>query len=232
VTLVTDAFFENAAPPVRLDGDPLTVLASRSKQSFQAGSSPLARGSSTSSSVPRRREGSAPSVTQEAYENRLFVLTAMSEQDFYERYRSVKNDALFFERAEEKLGLKEIRVCCASPTPCRAAISFCPDTSSSGTPQRVRAGDLRTRDPLPDPSAGADRLHPPHGPCDLQRLNSSERDAIAAQRVPEIAQHFGSSVGVVGDRATFQAFFALFARTSRSEPRSSPGSRASNRSKP
>ena len=56
-----------------------------------------------------KRNSQYMEVSQQVYENRLFVLVHMDDNDFYQRYRSVKNNSLFYEYAKKKLPLWEFK---------------------------------------------------------------------------------------------------------------------------
>ncbi len=214
ITLVTAAYFARGAiAPEARDADSLSFLAATARQTIADPALPprtreLRR---FLRSAPRGSRGPAREIPQEAYENRLFVLTAMSDQAFFERYRSVRNDTLFFDRAERALGLADLKGLLAEPYAVPGGDFVLPRYELLGYTGDAFAGERA-------PRAILERI-PRQVHIDFirpliltiyQRLAPAERDAMARSRVGEIARHFGTEVGVVGDQVTFEAFTTLF----------------------
>lgn len=212
ITLPTVRFFHDASPVIRPDVDPLHLLAGQSRRTFVEGElSPRAwKLYQFLRSNPAGKSGVKP-VSQEVYETRLFVLTALSDQDFYERYRKISNDKLFFDQAEARLGASQVKALLAEPyalpggeisVPRYELLEYTPTQFQAETSVRALLARI--------PSKVHIDFIRPLIVATAQKLDPAEKSALAKQRVGELAQHFGSTVGAVGNRDTLATFFELF----------------------
>lgn len=214
VTLVSSAYFVDAAAPRsdEAERDPLRFLAKHSRRAF--GERELPAGTWALYRYLRAapgKGGANTTVSQQVYENRLFVLTGMSDQGFFERYRSVRNDRLFFEQAEAKLSIDDLKQLLRQPYAVPGGAFVLPrfelleyTRSQLDAETSVR----RVLERIPE-KVHIDFIRPVILAI-FDRLSAAERDAIAKQRVRDIASHFGSPAGVVGNADLLRQYLALF----------------------
>ena len=151
-------------------------------------------------------------VSQQVYENRLFVLANMDDEDFFQRYRSVKNNQLFYDYAKTRLSIQEFKQLMSESyrlpggnfTLPRYRLlgytdkSFQKETSFEAIYRRI-----------PD-TVQTDFIFLTVKTI-FSRLSRKEIKSLSrGSRIQEIGELFGSQPGAVGDEYTYRTFYDLY----------------------
>lgn len=216
IYLLTVGFF---APPQKkpgLDyrGTPLEYLASIVYSKFDANKlPPEVKGlyvHLTRKYNPKSRKYD-DKVTERIFQNRIYVLSHMNEQDFYQRYRNVKNDDLFFDYAQKKLTLPQLKSILAREYTLPGGTITVPRYELMGYSKAEFMAEEKIEEILKRiPETVHIEFIRPLIIEIFDRLTKEEMNKIGSERIQDIAEHFGSPIGRTGDKVLYAEFFDIF----------------------
>ena len=150
-------------------------------------------------------------VSDQVLQNRIYALAVMNEQDFYQRYRNIKNDSLFFDYARKKLSLSRLKSILQQEYTLPGGDITLPrfELMGYGRDEFLAEQDASAiLKRIPD-VAHIEFIRPLILEI-FSQLTDEELKKAGSQRVGEIAERFGSPVGRTGDKALYDEFFAIF----------------------
>jgi hypothetical protein len=216
ISLLTIGFF--APPQKRPDlvfrGTPLSYLASIAYSKFDPAKLPeevkTLYNHLTRKYNPKSRKYD-DRVSDQIFRNRIYVLADMNEQDFYQRYRNIKNGDLFFDYARKKLTLSKLKSILQQEYTLPGGVITMPRYELMGYTKAEFMAEQETTEIL---KRIPDIVHIEFiRPLILEifgQLTEDEMKKISSERVQEIAEHFGSPPGRTGDKALYTEFFDIF----------------------
>ena len=216
ISLLTIGFF---APPQKkpdpvFQGTPLSYLASIAYSKFDPAKLP-AEVKTLYTHLTRKYNPKSQKyderVSEQIFRNRIYVLANMNEQDFYQRYRNIKNGDLFFDYARSKLTLPKLKSILQQEYTLPGGAITMPRYELLGYSKAEFMAEQETTEILkriPD-IAHIEFIRP----LILEifgQLSEAEMTKISSERVQDIAEHFGSPPGRTGDKALYAEFFDIF----------------------
>jgi len=216
ISLLTVGFF---APPQKKSdlvfrGSPLSYLASIAYSKFDPAKLPEEAKTLythlTRKYNPQSRKYD-DRVSDQIFRNRIYVLADMNEQDFYQRYRNIKNGDLFFDYARKKLTLSKLKSILQQEYTLPGGVITMPRYELMGYSKTEFMTEQETTEIL---KRIPDIVHIEFiRPLILEifgLLTEDEMKKISSERVQDIAEHFGSPPGRTGDNALYSEFFDIF----------------------
>jgi len=150
-------------------------------------------------------------ISDQIFRNRIYVLADMNEQDFYQRYRNIKNGNLFFDYARKKLTLSKLKSILQQEYTLPGGVITMPRYELMGYGKTEFMAEQETAEILkriPD-VAHIEFIRPLILEI-FSQLTEDEMTKISSERVQDIAEHFGSPPGRTGDKALYSEFFDIF----------------------
>lgn len=216
VYLLTAGFFTShqKLPGLDYQGTPLEYLASVAYGKFDANKLPppvkCLYTHLTRKYNPKSRKYD-DKVSERIFQNRIYALSQMNEQDFYQRYRNVKNDALFFDYAQKKLTLPQLKSILSQEYTLPGGAIVVPRYELMGYSKAEFMSEEKVEEILkriPD-TVHIEFIRPLIIEI-FDRLTKEEMSKIGSERIQDIAEHFGSPVGRTGDKGLYTEFFDIF----------------------
>ena len=152
-------------------------------------------------------------VSDQIFRNRIYVLADMNEQDFYQRYRNIKNDDLFFDYARKKLTASKLKSILQQEYTLPGGVITMPRYELLGYTKTEFMAEQETAEIL---KRIPDTVHMEFiRPLILEifsQLTEEEMQKISSERVQDIAERFGSPAGRTGDKILYTEFFSIFSQ--------------------
>ena len=216
ISLLTIGFFASPLkkPDPVFQGSPLSYLASIAYSKFAPAKLP-AEVETLYTHLTRKYNPKSQKyddrVSDQIFRNRIYVLADMNEQDFYQRYRNIKNGDLFFDYAREKLTLSKLKSILQQEYTLPGGVITMPRYELMGYSKTEFMTEQETTEIL---KRIPDIVHIEFiRPLILEifgLLTEDEMKKISSERVQDIAEHFGSPPGRTGDKALYSEFFDIF----------------------
>ena len=150
-------------------------------------------------------------VSDQIFRNRIYVLADMNEQDFYQRYRNVKNGDLFFDYARKKLTLSKLKSILQQQYTLPGGVITMPRYELMGYSKTEFMAEQETAEILKRiPEIAHIEFIRPLILEIFGQLTEEEMKKISSERVQDIAEQFGSPPGRTGDKALYSEFFDIF----------------------
>ena len=216
ISLLTIGFFASPQkkPDLVLRGSPLSYLASIAYSKFDPAKLPLevkALYTHLTRKYNPKSQKYDDRVSDQIFRNRIYVLADMNEQDFYQRYRNIKNGDLFFDYARKKLTLPKLKSILQQEYTLPGGAITMPRYELMGYSKAEFIAEQETSEILkriPD-IAHIEFIRPLILEI-FSQLSEAEMTKISSERVQDIAEHFGSPSGRTGDNALYSEFFDIF----------------------